>query len=119
MPPWFRRVPELWQVVVIVFTVMGTLWGGSYTLARWFGWQEWGPRQRLEALQRNDSIQVHRDSTQDYVTGLLDVRLAHLSDSLWGAVDDIRRDNRTNLALLCALVADRDLRLAQVRARCP
>jgi hypothetical protein len=120
-PEWLTRAPKMWQVLAAFVGVAASGIAGSLATARWLGWSDVGPSQRLEALQVHDSVsaatQSERDAGQDVAIGALDLRLGATKDSLFAELTRIRQAQAAGLRLQCVQSPEIYQRLADVR--CP
>ena len=121
MPRWLKQVPEWWQVLTALALVLSAMATGSLATAKWLGWQEWGPTERLAAIEVRDSLQDARLlSTRDSLRReTVEVRdsLTDLVRVLQVAISTIRETQEASLRLQCAQSSELYQRLARVKCQ--
>lgn len=114
MPPWLEQVPKWWQVLTAGAALVVAALTGSAATARWLGWRDWGPSQRLAAIETRDSLQDLRlGAVRDSLHG----EVVAMKDSLWIAIRELRDVQDASLRLQCAQTPELYQRLARVRCR--
>lgn len=114
MPRWLEEFPKWWQILGAMGVLLMGGFAGSAATARWLGWRDWGPSQRLAAIETRDSLQDLRISaTRDSLHG----EVVAMKDSLWIAIRELRDVQDASLRLQCAQTPELYQRLARVRCR--
>ena len=119
MPRWLKQVPEWWQVLTALGLVLSAMATGSFATAKWLGWQEWGPTERLAAIETRDSLQdarfaATRDSLRREDAAYRDSVSEQLRD-LQSALSTMREVQEASLRLQCAQSPELYQRLARVK----
>lgn len=110
---------KLWHAITVAVSAGALL----VAAAKWAGMPAWGPAvAEAQLIRRIDSIaqvQQQRDSMQDLVSMTIDARQKAGTDSVRRDLSELKDITSGVLSGVCALLPERDQRMARIAKRCP